>query len=106
VLLHMRRRELNTMEHNYYTSKDISPDDNWGQLNIVDGGLALCKVCGELEGALPTDCPGEKNSHERGQEIYRGEIDFIAGKGWVEQPSKNSPAYWKKWREEQANEGD
>lgn len=91
------------MNHDFYTSKDIKPDDTWGQLNIVDGGLALCKVCGELEGGLPTECPGERISHERGQEIYRGEIDFING-AWVKTASKNSPSYWDNLRYKDAGE--
>jgi hypothetical protein len=81
-------------KHIYFESKDISPDDHWGQLNIVDGGLALCKVCGGLEGGLPTDCPGEKMSWDSSQEVYEGKKDFLDKQGWVQQASTNSPVYY------------
>lgn len=81
-------------KHKFLESKDISPNDNWGQLNIVDGGLAVCKVCAGMEGSLPTDCPGERMSYETADKVYLGEIDFISDKGWVESTSKHSPKYW------------
>jgi hypothetical protein len=83
------------VKHDFYTSKDIGPDDEWGQRNIIDGGLALCKICGGLEGALTTDCPGEKLSFDQDKKVYLGEIDFVEGKGWVNQVSKHSPAFWR-----------
>lgn len=86
------------MEHDFYTSKDIEPDDNWGQLNIVDGGLSLCKVCGGLEGGLPTNCPGERMAMETQDKVYRGEIDFIESEGWINKISQNSPEYWRRKR--------
>ena len=70
-------------KHIFFEPKDISPDDAWGQLHIVDGGLILCKVCGLLEGALTTDCPGEKVSMDVSDCIYAGEIDYKDDKGWV-----------------------
>lgn len=82
------------MKHQFLTPKDISSDDKWGQLNIVDGGLAVCKICGGMEGSLTTDCPGEKIPYELDQQVYRGEKDYVEGKGWVNQASKSSPAYW------------
>lgn len=85
------------MKHDYYTSKDIGPHDTWGQLNIVDGGLSHCKICGGLEGSLTTDCPGEMLSYEQDQKVYKGEVDFVNGQ-WVKQPSKNSPVYLKRER--------
>ncbi|WP_342025764.1 hypothetical protein AADC60_24690 [Cytobacillus pseudoceanisediminis] len=88
------------MEHDFYTSSDISPDDNWGQLNIVDGGLSICKVCKGMEGSLTTDCPGEPVPFDTDQKVYKGEIDFVEGKGWVEQISQHSPEYWRKKRGE------
>jgi hypothetical protein len=82
------------VKHDFYTSKDISIHDSWGQLNIVDGGLSLCKVCGGLEGALTTDCPGVRMPHDTEKSVYEGEIDYLEGKGWVHQASKHSPVYW------------
>ena len=72
-------------EHIFLQPKDISEDDSWGQFNIVDGGLALCKVCNCLEGGLATDCPGEKISYDEQDAIYKGLIDYKDGKGWVQE---------------------
>lgn len=46
--------------------------------------LAVCKTCSLFEGALTTDCPGEKASGEKSDEIYAGKLDYIDGEGWVE----------------------
>jgi hypothetical protein len=67
-------------KHIFFESKDISDNDNWGQLNIVDGGLSLCKICGCLEGGLATECPGENVSMQIQDLIYRGKMDYIDGK--------------------------
>lgn len=70
-------------KHKFVEPKDVSPDNTWGQLNIVDGGLSLCHVCGCLEGGLSTDCPGELISMMKSDEIYAGKIDYRDGEGWV-----------------------
>jgi hypothetical protein len=77
----MQRKELNGMKHDYYTSKDISPDDEWGQRNIVDGGLAICKVCGGGEGSLTTDCPGEKIPYEKIRKYIRVKLILLMVNG-------------------------
>ena len=67
---------------------------------ICDGGLALCEVCGGLEGGLPSECPGERMSNETQDKVYRGEIDFRNG-AWVENAaSSNSPASYREEHEE------
>ena len=71
------------MKHEFYTDDDISDTDSWGQTNIVDGGLCVCKVCHGMEGALTTDCPGEMVAMERHDEVYAGKIDYREGMGWV-----------------------
>lgn len=70
-------------KHIFYQPEDIKEDDYWGQSNIIDGGLCLCKVCGCLEGGLATDCPGEKVKYDVQDNIYHGKIDFKDDKGWV-----------------------
>lgn len=44
--------------------------------------LFVCAVCGCYEGSLATECPGERVSFERQEEIYARQIDFIGGQ-WV-----------------------
>lgn len=88
------------MKHNFLTAADISEHDEWGQRNIVDGGLAICKICGGAEGSLTTDCPGERIPYDIDQQVYKGEKDFVKGLGWVIKTSKHSPEYWKRERVE------
>lgn len=86
------------MKHILLTAADISPDDEWGQRNIVDGGLAVCKVCGGSEGSLTTECLGVKVTYEQDRAVYRGLMDFAEGRWLYNQKSKSSPAYWKELR--------
>ncbi len=68
-------------EHVFYTGSEPELGEQmrgW----ILDGGLAICKVCHNGEGALTTHCPGEVATH-RGDDIYSGKIDFVNGK-WIE----------------------
>ena len=65
-----------------------------GQCMICDGGLALCTVCGCLEGSLSTHCPGYDCYRECGDAIYKGEIDYLDGE-WVKQSSPHSPASYR-----------
>ncbi|UFT98123.1 hypothetical protein KO561_13015 [Radiobacillus kanasensis] len=88
------------MKHDFYTSKDISPHDEWAQRNIVEGGLSICKVCKGAEGSLTTDCPGELIPYDLDQKVYKGEMDFIKDKGWVNNVSQHSPEYWRNLRSE------
>ena len=83
------------MQHVYYTADDISDTDSWGQSNIVDGGLGVCKVCGGMEGSLTTDCPGERIPYEKDQEVYAGKIDYREGRGWVPELNPTNQT-WKK----------
>jgi len=57
---------------------------------ICDGGIAVCKVCGLIEGSLTTDCPGKKCHSIHGENVYRGLIDFVDGQ-WVNESSPWSP---------------
>lgn len=51
---------------------------------FCEGGLGACTVCHGLEGALPTDCPGERMGEEREARVYAGEVDYRDGRGWCE----------------------
>jgi hypothetical protein len=59
---------------------------------LCHGGLALCEVCGGLEGALPTDCPGERMHNVIEDEVYAGKVDYRRDSGWVQEPSRHSPS--------------
>lgn len=58
---------------------------------VCEGGLAICTVCGLIEGSLTTDCPGVRSHALYGDDIYAGKIDFKSGK-WVCACSPYSPA--------------
>lgn len=49
---------------------------------ICDGGLAVCQVCGCIEGSLASECPGVDCYFTHGDRIYNGEVDFIHGQ-WI-----------------------
>ena len=66
-------------KHKYYECDGKCGEDH---CNFCDGGLALCTVCNQFEGALPTECPGEKISAQTGDMIYAGKADYINGR-WV-----------------------
>jgi len=53
---------------------------------ICDGGLAVCIVCGLIEGSLTTECPGYYCWHEKQDDIYKGKTDFIDGRWTVTCP--------------------
>jgi hypothetical protein len=90
------------MNHQYMTGKDCTTE--WEERNIIDGGLSLCKVCGLFEGSLTTDCPGEKVSGKKGDEIYAGKIDYRDSEGWV---NKKNPTneMWERWKDIRLKEG-
>ena len=44
--------------------------------------LTLCKVCRGAEGAMPTDCPGERLTGDQLDEIYSHRLDYKGGE-WV-----------------------
>jgi hypothetical protein len=58
---------------------------------ICDGGLALCKNCGGLEGGLPSECPGVQMAAGQMDAVYQGRIDYRNGQ-WVAEVSQYSPA--------------
>lgn len=62
---------------------------------LCHGGLALCTECGGFEGAMPTDCPGERIPSFLCDEIYNGALDYRRDQGWVQKQSKR----WDGFRE-------
>jgi hypothetical protein len=65
-------------KHTQYVCKCNAPF-----CQFCEGGLFACTICNGFEGSLPTDCPGEKMTGERADEVYAGKIDFHETQGWV-----------------------
>lgn len=82
-------------DHVYITSEtcECSPDRE-GHCMVCDGGLSLCKVCGALEGALPTQCPKKQMTYEELNDVHRGLLDFRRG-NWLRMTSRYSPVWWR-----------
>jgi hypothetical protein len=57
---------------------------------FCDGGLFACTVCGALEGATPTHCPGKLMTGDQHDAVYEGRIDY-RDDGWCPGPSPHSP---------------
>lgn len=78
------------MKHQFFDPSTCDCDGS-DHCVICDGGLALCQVCGLTEGCLTTDCPGQDAFKTHNEAVYAGELDYIDGRGWVEQASPHSP---------------
>ena len=84
-----------TNKHFFYESENCTCSDNTGCRMICDGGLALCALCGHLEGSLTTDCPATQTYSHYGDLVYAGTFDYRDG-AWVEAVSSPySPAHYK-----------
>ena len=70
------------MEHTILEHKNCQIN----HCGICDGGLAVCTVCGGAEGSLPSECPGEKMTHNQEQGVYNDGLDYKDGK-WVSGPN-------------------
>jgi hypothetical protein len=77
------------MEHIWVTHKNCEILN----CNICEGGLAICSVCGLIEGSLTTECPGKSSYKDYGDMVYAGKKDFLNGE-WIDQCSPASPAYY------------
>lgn len=74
--------KLSTGKHIFYSESDFpTPEsrDTQHYRHVVEGGLAVCKLCGGAEGSLTTDCPGIKVPYYVGQAVYHKELDFRDG---------------------------
>ena len=49
-------------------------------------GCAACRICGGMEGSIPTECPGIKMTAEQSDDVYEGRADFRDGV-WVSGPA-------------------
>jgi hypothetical protein len=69
----------------------IKHDDcpNPGTCPICDGGWQVCKVCGGGEGALPTDCPGERMTDLQMDSVMDNQTDFSVQRGGWYDPSSH-----------------
>lgn len=74
------------MKHIYETHTDCRTP----YCPVCDGGLAICTVCGLIEGSLTTDCPGQESWKQCGDAVYAGLIDFRNGE-WVDVQSPYCP---------------
>lgn len=79
------------MEHKYLTSETCGCDPDEYCL-VCSGGLAVCAVCSLAEGALTTECPGEESMRLHGEQVYRGDEDFVGGCWQTGRSSPHSPA--------------
>jgi hypothetical protein len=59
--------------------------------------LSVCDVCGAYEGALTTDCPGERVEFNRQKEVYETNLDYTDDRGWHQGASmkQRSPRFEK-----------
>lgn len=64
-----------------------------GSCPYCDGGLFSCAVCGLVEGALTTECPGQPSYALMADEVYAGFADFHGGR-WHNTASPHSPTGW------------
>ena len=61
---------------------------------LCEGGLALCTVCGGLEGALTSECSGQRLTGEEGEAVYAGTLDYRQGV-WMNASSIHSPVHYR-----------
>lgn len=89
------------MKHVFRTPEDCNCNqlENGQSCPVCDGGIAICKVCGLMEGALTTDCPGVWSDFEYGDRVYKGEIDYREGQGWVAEKNPTNQL-WDRFRKE------
>ena len=61
---------------------------------LCRGGLALCAMCGVLEGALTSECSGQRLTSEQEEAVYAGTLDYRQGV-WMNASSMHSPAHYR-----------
>lgn len=87
------------MKHQLMDETDCTCKDTWHEndcwvcRNVVDGGLAVCRVCGGAEGSLTTDCCGRKLTPQEQDDIYnKGILDFVSTR-WVSSPNPTNKTW-------------
>lgn len=58
--------------------------------HLCHGGLAVCTVCGGMEGSLPSECPGASMPGDVQDAVYAGELDYTSREGWY----RTEPRVW------------
>lgn len=58
--------------HVLMSCQEPCPDP--GRCGLCDGGLAVCSVCGGMEGALLDICPGVRLTPEQHEWNYQGNL--------------------------------
>lgn len=76
-----------------HTPATCTREDCYG-CQFCDGGLYGCNVCGGLEGAMPSRCPGASMTQTQIDEVYAGRLDYRDDL-WVNACSPDSPARWR-----------
>lgn len=67
-------------KHKYVVHTPECPDDN--HCPVCEWGAAICGECGEAEGWLPTECPGEPIPSGVGELIGAKKVDYKDGSWW------------------------
>lgn len=68
--------------HVFYTAADVGCNEALYR-QVVEGGLAICKVCGGAEGSLTTSCCEKELSSTQQELVMSGLLDFQRGKWWL-----------------------
>lgn len=89
------REARSTNTHFFHEPENCTCSGGTACRMICDGGLALCALCGHLEGSLTSDCPAIQTYSKYGDLVYAGSIDYRQG-AWVEGVSSPySPAHYR-----------
>jgi hypothetical protein len=70
--------------HIWFKCEPNAHDDDYYAIHCMfcDGGLSACTVCGGLEGALTTQCPGRKLTEDELDRVYGFLLDFNHNRWW------------------------
>lgn len=61
-------------------------DQSAHTIELTEGGLSFCPLCGGAEGSLPAECPKARMHPLEEQRVYAGGLNFIKGRWQVERP--------------------
>jgi hypothetical protein len=83
-------------DHVDYVCKRDHEDGGWS-CQFCAGGLWACSVCDGFEGAMPTQCPGARMTADQSDAVYKGRLDFRAGRWWLGLHSRYAPGWSRTW---------
>jgi hypothetical protein len=78
--------------HIWYVCGPDAHDNDDGHCMFCQGGLSACVVCGGLEGALTTQCPGRRLTEDEIDRVYGFLLDFNHNRWWEPSAEKNCRA--------------